>query len=518
MNSELEKIVVCLERVSLEQQAGPDRAGLERQRECNRRTVAHHNLKSLDSVVLKNVSGTAVRRAPEIQKILGMIERRQIGGVVVADLDRLARTVRFEDFALLQTFQDTGAVIYTGDAVLRPSSADGFFSSVMKMAWTGMELQGIRKRMMGGKEELRKKGLCASAAHTLPLGIGYDRATKKFIVSPEIEMVKEAFRLVDECGIKNYCEISRRTGIKATSLKNLLRNTFFKGIRTYDTKRGSEKYASINGRQAERKKVRRAPEEIIRVKVFDDPPVDPARFDRVQKVLDETNRRWKDIRSHKPQVTFLAQGIAFCDLCGSPLYGSAHPRRNGVVLSYYRCRSNTPRHRQRTGGCAFAHQRRAAVDEALRQLISDEFSRPGVIRRLIEHVLESRRLSIGAGHSADEIEATLGRLDRRRERLLDGFEAGHVTLIDLEKRLAKIEAQKSAAEALLVQSQRPDDRDIARTAKLIARGALAFRRISDVSAQKIIANQLLSKVMFRGDKIVSFSLRPQFQDLVLRPI
>jgi hypothetical protein len=283
-------------------------------------------------------------------------------------------------------------------------------------------------------------------------------------------------------------------------------------------KRGAEKYDSFNGRQSEKKKVRRTPEEIIRVKIFDDPPVSQERFDRVQKILDETNRRWKDIRSHKPHVTFLAQGIAFCDLCGSPLYGSAHPRRNGVVLSYYRCRSNTPRHRQRTGGCAFAHQRRAPVDEALRQLISAEFSRPGMIRRLIEQVFESRRLSVGAGQSADEINATLAKLEKRRERVLDGYEIGHIPLVDLEKRLAKIEAQKSATEALLLQTRCPDDREVVAIAKRVARGALAFRRIADVGAQKIIANQLLSKVTFRGDKIVSFCLRPQFQDLVLRPI
>jgi hypothetical protein len=129
---------------------------------------------------------------------------------------------------------------------------------------------------------------------------------------------------VDESGIKNYCEIARRTGIKATSLKNILRNPIYSGIRVYDTKRGPEKYHRTDGRQAERKKVPRQPEEVIRVKVFDEPPIDPERFARVQKVLAETNRRWKDIRSHKPSVVFLAGGIAACAECGSPLYGSSH--------------------------------------------------------------------------------------------------------------------------------------------------------------------------------------------------
>jgi hypothetical protein len=43
MNSELEKTVLTLERVSLEQQAGPNRAGLDAQRARNERTVEAYN-------------------------------------------------------------------------------------------------------------------------------------------------------------------------------------------------------------------------------------------------------------------------------------------------------------------------------------------------------------------------------------------------------------------------------------------------------------------------------------------
>jgi hypothetical protein len=115
-----------------------------------------------------------------------------------------------------------------------------------------------------------------------------------------------------------------------------------------------------------------------------------------------------------------------------------------------------------------------------------------------------------AGQTADEIEASLAKFDRRRERLHDAHEAGQMTLADLEKRLARLDAQKAATEALLVQTQRPAELDIVRTAKRIARGALAFRRISDVSAQKIAINQLLSKVTFRQSTIVGVTFRPQF--------
>ena len=510
MNDQRPK-VVSLVRVSVERQAGPDRAGIDRQRESIRRIIQQRNLDCIRSFTLVNVSGSNVRRAPEIVEILAMVESRAVQGVVVADLDRLGRTDRFEDFALFQAFQDSGATLFCGDSELRMDSSDGYISALIKGAFAGVELQTLRNRMMGGKEELRKKGYCASAAHTLPLAISYDRTARKYsYASPEIDSVKEAFRLVDECGIKNYCEISRRTGIKATSLKNILRNPIYKGIRVYDTKRGPEKYQSVNGRQTERKKVRREEAEIIRVKVFDVLPVDVERFDRVQKILSETHRRWKEIRQHKTNVIFLAGGISFCAHCGSPLYGSAHPRKNGTVLSYYRCRSNTPRHRERTGGCTFAHIRRIEIDEALLNLLRQQFSRPETVQRIIEHALEAVRDRTGAGHSSEEVEATLQKLKRRQMRLTEAFEKELIPMEAFESRMNVVRQEESAVRSWLAKATQPRKTELTRFARMIARGALAFGRIKEPTMQKRAVDQIFSKLVFRGNKIVSFSLRPQF--------
>src|SRR6266446_7248572 len=116
MNKQIEKVVLTIRRVSVEHQAGSDRAGLDQQLERNKRTIVVNGLTSLGDVVLTNVSGTAVLQTPEIKGVLDKIRHHQIGGVVVADLDRLSRTTRFEDFALFQEFQTAGAVIYTSDA------------------------------------------------------------------------------------------------------------------------------------------------------------------------------------------------------------------------------------------------------------------------------------------------------------------------------------------------------------------------------------------------------------------
>src|ERR1051325_3772162 len=270
MDKQIEKLVATVRRVSVEHQANSDRAGLDQQAERNNRTLAANGLTSIKDITLTNVSGTAVLQTPEIKELLEMIRRRQIGGVVVADLDRLSRTTRFEDFALFQAFQEAGASIFTSEMVLRPGSPDGYLTTLLKAGMAAMELQTIKTRMNFGKEEIRKRGGCPSGLHALPLGISFDRVTQKYVtVSPGIDQGQEAFRFEDQSGLKNYNEICRRTGIGATSLKNTLRNPSYKGERVFDKKRSAEKYASKNGRQAWTKKIPRKPDEIIRVKIFD---------------------------------------------------------------------------------------------------------------------------------------------------------------------------------------------------------------------------------------------------------
>ncbi len=57
-------------RVSTEQQAGEDRAGVPAQREVNRRTAKAYGLRIVKSVEIVDVSGAAVLGSPEMRELL----------------------------------------------------------------------------------------------------------------------------------------------------------------------------------------------------------------------------------------------------------------------------------------------------------------------------------------------------------------------------------------------------------------------------------------------------------------
>ena len=101
----LNKKVIGLVRVSTEQQAADDRAGLPRQHQEIKRIVAAHNLELAETIEFTGVSGTLTHEMPVLQQALRRVRERSIAGIVLADLDRLFRLKEPGGFAILNDFQ-----------------------------------------------------------------------------------------------------------------------------------------------------------------------------------------------------------------------------------------------------------------------------------------------------------------------------------------------------------------------------------------------------------------------------
>ena len=273
-------------RVSTQEQSGDDRAGLPRQQEANRQTIQKHELTLIKTIQIIDVSGTSVLHTPEIQSVIQMMHSGQIGAVVVADWDRLIRLDNFNDFALLQHFKETNTHIYLPDQVIDLNTQSGFLIGGFQSIISGNELTQIKKRMLAAKEVKRKKGEHPNSNITLPTGVSYNREEKKFYYNDDSAKIKLLFHMFCHEGIRNYCELERQTGLKHRTIANLLKNEIYIGYRSYTEKRGSEKIIGRDGRQTDRPKVKRSPNEIIKVKVIDDPLVDEATFQKAQQNYD----------------------------------------------------------------------------------------------------------------------------------------------------------------------------------------------------------------------------------------
>jgi len=508
------KNVIGLVRVSTKEQAEDVHAGIARQREVINHTIQTKNLNCRQIIELNDVSGTNMLRCPEVIHLLKNVESKQVQGVVLADLDRLLRPARFEDFALLQVFQDSGATIYCGDQEINLTTDAGYLMGGFQALMAGNELRTLKRRVQGAKEQKRKQGKCPSAAITLPRGISYDRKLEKWGYTPEVAQVIEAFRLLDEDGITNLCDLARRTGINHRTLHNLLQNRIYIGERVYDKKRGDRKYASENGRQADRQKVNRTGDEIITVRVIDQPAVNPERFERVQRILANKGMTWAGSRSNSSPRLLTA--IGRCGECGAILYGSSNGGRKRNKPGYYICKKNYYLYRSELGSCVMHNIRQDVADEKVAHWVSEKLSDRKVLGNILALYEQTQESSIAEMESqVGNVEQALAELDEKVHRLNKGYLDKKFTDAEHAQYKAEFEAEREKLTA--IRFNRPENSsvsEIKRRLLLLTKGALAFARINDRNMQKAVIQQLLAELHVGNKGITGFKIRPQFDALV----
>lgn len=502
--------VIGLVRVSTEQQAADDRAGLPRQHQEIKRIVAAYNLELTETIEFTGVSGTLTHEMPVLQQALRRVRERSIAGIVLADLDRLFRLKEPGGFAILNDFQSAGATIWTGTGVLDFSTESGSMMSMFLGIVSGMELRAIKRRMEGGREAKRRRGELAGSKILLSRGIDYDHQTQKWGTTAEIHTVQEAYRLVDEEGVCNLMTISRRLGVNRATLKLWLKNPIYMGIRRFDTKRGEDfqtpRRGSIQlpGKRRDRRKVPRAKEDIFECKVLEYPPVTIERWNRVQEKLAATRKRRDQRLSGKVTVN-LGRGLLVCGHCQGTIYANSginrkYPNRQG----YYYCRRNHYLAKQAGESCPQPNLRKSDVDAMLSTFVADHLTKPDTLRTILASSQNDRE-------PVHNSKALLADLEKQKNRLLDALQHGRITdHTNLAERLSRIEEEKQkilsvSEDAALRRKQSAQTEEFLRR---VIQGAFAFARLASVEERKTLLDGLLSGVTLKGTAITAFKPQP----------
>jgi len=327
----MSKRVIQLLRVSTEGQAADDKAGLAAQRAVTQRTAATYGLEIVRTIEMSDVSGTAVLRAPEMQELLRLIESPDIHGVIAKEFSRLMRPENFKDYELLQAFVDTRTVLYLPDGPIDFSSSMGGFMGLIRAGMARIERREILARMNDAKEAMRLAGRNTGGRSTLPFGVDYSDA-RGWSYTAEAEKVRAAFDLVRGTSLP-YAEIARRLNIPRTNLRFILQNPIYMGIRQYDQRRDPSPggYTPGNdGRQGHRRKIARAPEEVIRRKVMDG-LVSQEVFQAVQHILNSRATRDQAVRT-KNAPKYLFNGFLYCGVCDRPCTAT-QTRKTGTTTA-----------------------------------------------------------------------------------------------------------------------------------------------------------------------------------------
>ena len=426
----------CIEliRVSTAGQAAADRASIPAQRAVNRQTAARYDLDIVRTIQIADVSGANVLRSPEMQELLRLIQEPQIGGVVAREFSRLMRPDNYDDLGLLQRFVDSRTDIYLPEGRVDPSD---LLLTMVRAGVAGKERKEMLERAWSAKEEKRKRGELAQSKIVLPFGVGYEAG--KFYYKPEAERVREAFRRF-LAGEQNYSTLARYVGVTPRGMHVIMRNHIWTGWRVIDKKRdpsSAGRYSGQDGRQADRRKIRRKEEDIIRLQVIEEPLISEADFAVVQELMNRKQaRHW---RSRTRQPRFIYTGFLTCSRCGEIIYSAK------VRNDYYICKKRRLGH-----ACETGYMKREKLEQILDQLFGSQLMDPAFLERCVQTAVSQRSASRSA-HQIQRLTAAVHALRKKRERLIESYVDGVIERSQRDSRLRTIDDDIQRAQDELMQ-------------------------------------------------------------------
>ncbi len=492
---------IGLVRVSTEEQSREGRGGIPRQRAAIEAIAVRHGLNVVEVVEIVDVSGSDMLQDVQARRILTLVENGSIAGVVVDAFDRLCRTTKFADLAILQPFQDRGAKIWTATQTFDFGQQQSLLLPGLHALIAGDELAKIRARISGANEAKRRRGEAPN--NCFPKGVSADPATRKFIYTAEIAVVQEIGRLFDEERVHNYREIARRVGVTAPTVRNILRNPAYIGVREYLFRQSGKKRISKRTQKVWKEREARPSHEIIRVPTGLEPIFDKATFERRLRIMAEMKNNYIERRDNTTFV-HIASGVVRC-WCGSPLLCST-TTTHGVRRGYFSCRRNSSPYKKKDGGCSQPHLRDTDVDSGVWNLATRLLSDPERLTHIITTTLKRAQETIHPFPLDQETE--LRKLRGQRDRLLDAYQEGAISLDDLKARRAKIETRMGQ-----IQNSRPTlplVDDVEGMVRRIVLGVALLPTVQDNFERKKIVHSLLTEVRIEKRSIIGFRLHPDF--------
>jgi DNA invertase Pin-like site-specific DNA recombinase len=443
--------VIELIRVSTEQQAGEDRAGIPAQRDINRRTAHTYGLTIVKRIEIVDVSGSAVLSSPQMQGLLRLMESPEIHGVVTKEFSRLMRPEKFTDYALLQQFIDTATVLYLPDGPIDLASKSGRLLGTIRAALAGLERREIIERLNDAKESMRRVGKHPGGESTLPYGVTYSPKAG-WSYTADAEKVRTAFRLFLS-GETSYMVLSQKLHIPRTNVRFILENPIYTGWRVYREKRDPSAIGYVSrpgGQQGYRRKIQRSPDEVIRVRVLD-AMVSEADFNRAQHIIGlKKQKHWRSYAEAPNRYTY--NGFLTCADCASLLY--THTSKD----EFYVCKSrNTREARLRaTRGlvpCSNPYMLRKKLEPKIDFLLGQKLREPEFLSCVVDDFNAGIQNSAGAADAGRiVIGGKLADLEAKRQRILEAFFDGAIDKQERDSRIAQLDMELSAFRQILLDS------------------------------------------------------------------
>lgn len=225
------------------------RKDIERERWGEGETLARHE-QHLDEVCERDgypverkfrevVSGESISERKEFQKLMELVKRREVTGVVVHAVDRLGRGSIDEYGWVLATLQRTRTLVITPGKVYDPTDQADYMALVMLMIISAGELAAQKERYREGKNRSAKNG--EHIANRAPYGYDKARVDRKNTLVPNAKADVVRMIFAEVASHKHLHTLARELngkGVKTstgkawypTTIRRVIENPVYKGM------------------------------------------------------------------------------------------------------------------------------------------------------------------------------------------------------------------------------------------------------------------------------------------------
>ena len=180
--------------------------------------LAQNNNYKISQIFREVVSGETLSQRPEMQKLLAQVENNMYDGVLVMEVERLARGNSVDQGIIAQAFKYSNTLIITPTKVYDPQNEfdEEYFEFGLFMS--RREYKTINRRLNAGRLASCKEGKFVGSI--TPYGYSKEKLKnqKGYKLVPDLEeskVLKLIFELyTNSMGIRNICKYLDSLGIK----------------------------------------------------------------------------------------------------------------------------------------------------------------------------------------------------------------------------------------------------------------------------------------------------------------
>lgn len=402
--------------------------------------IAKNRMLDIGAIYEEIVSGETIAARPQMQRLLEEVEAGRWEGVLVMEVERLARGNGIDQGIVSQAFSVSGTKIITPYKTYDPSNEmdEDYFEFGLFMS--RREYQTIKRRLIAGRIASVKEGKYMGKNNPF----GYQRVKlqgeKGWTLEPipeQAEIVRNLYKWYLEGSVLSVQKRALAAGYRTqnglaweqSNTLALLRNPIYCGYVTWGKKKNEKQIK--NGRIVNKRKV---DQDYLKVKGRHEPIIEESIWDAVQKKLNET-ASVPIAREKKMRNPY--QGLLYC-ACGHKmqLTNSTRARKGEAPRPYYglfcpsiSCKMVSSR----------MHTVDAAVMRSMREWIANYMAESQNIINTAEEQLQEIQQNIAV------IKKEIEKIDSQFKRVFELVEQGIYTTDQFVQRRDELQGRKKVS-------------------------------------------------------------------------